>query len=521
MFLVFSCYSDEKMDDDMNDEVFILSSPAHKSRPNVANNSKSVMVEEFNLASAACLEKNTNEKGGNQSILEDNNLPYCYTSINDKNTSVCESSSLAVDDREMAEGKKSRPITRSQASPKQQRTDVVDKQRSLSVTSNNHKTLKRLKTGNDNEDGVLSRECSKIKRMHSKEILKTPVRLTVEDQSPSRASQYLPKSSGKVNAEPGEWYNPCSLVLDEDTRIGKRESHKRKRSADALKRLDDLDLSPILPRDPSVGGFVSFSDEAGFPTAYSPIYSSLGSSFGNVSKSVNVLVHRIENQLGSDSLTSTPVNESDSRRKASVVLSPGSGSEVKNSTVVQHANEKSEKPVLLVALALLDSDIITRHNSVGSGNGNDFPLIKRKRSLEDDVEQSKPRKSKRLVEVSSLESDHYRSSVAERVKIQRAISESLQEYERMSTAKDPKCSPTRSSPRVTATRRMPGKFSSSPFVEITNTCPKQRQRAKSDGRMVKLSATCRSSLKKRIDYRSKNPPLSACLIPNDPFSFND
>lgn len=536
----------------MNDEVFILSSPTHKSRPNVTNNSKSVMVEEFDLAPAACFEKNTNKKGGNQSFLKGNNLPYCYTSINEKNTVVCESS-LAVDDREKAEGKKSRPITRSLASPKQQPTDVVDKQGSLSVTSTNHssnyKTLIRLKVGDDGEDGVvLSAECSKIKRMHSKV---TPVRLTVEDQSPSRASQHLPKSSDKVNEQPGESYSPCSLVLDEDTRVRKRKSHKRKRSADALKDLDGLDLSPILPRDPSVGGSVSFSDEADFPTAYSPIYSSLGSSFGNLSKGVNILVDRIEDQLSSerrsalasDSLTSTPVNASGSRRKASVALSPGSVSDVKNSTVVQRANEKSEKPVLQVALAQLDTDIVARHNSVGSGNGTDFSLIKRKRSLEDDVEQSKPSKCKRLVEVSSLESDaernskckdywedvtsvdvfqdNFRSSVAERVKIQRAISESLQEYERMSTAEDPKSSPARSSPRVTVTRRKSRNFSSSPFAEITNTCTKQRQRAKSDGRMGKLSATCRSSLKTTIDYRSKRQPLSACLIPNDPFGFND
>lgn len=526
---------DEKMDE-VNDDVFLVSSPKHKSLPNVTSNSKPVKVEEFNPVT--CTE-NMNEKGKNERIRENNNLQNCYTSINEKSTPVCESS---IDDR-AKEGKPSRSITRSLASPKEEPIDVMDKQRTLSEASchrrdNSNKTLIMSQNGNNDEECAVPLRDRRSKTGYDKGILKTPVRLAAKDRSPSSASQHLSKNLNKVNEQPGESCNPSPFVLNEDTRIGKSRSNKRKRNVDALKRPDGLELSPILPCDPRVGGSFSYpyGDEADFLPSGLPVYSSLGSSFGD----------RIENRFNLESnkytgacanhsdLTSTPVGAKFSRRKASVTLSPGSVSDV-----VQHVNEKSEKPVLKVALAQLDSDIIARHNSIRSCNGNDFPLIKRKRSLEDDLEHSKARKCKRIVEesgsVSGAERNSkqsgftledvfdvdFRSSVAERVKLLRALSESLQEYTGTSASEDSKsCQP---SPTVKMTRKKSRiVISSSPFVEITNKCIKQRQRAMSDERLGKLSVTGRrSSLKKSMEYRSERQSVSACLTPNDPFSFTE
>lgn len=97
------------------------------------------------------------------------------------------------------------------------------------------------------------------------------------------------------------------------------------------------------------------------------------------------------------------------------------------------------------------------------------------------------------------------------------MSESLQEYNNMnkSTEEPP------SVPQVEVTvRKHRNVFTTSPFVEVTNTCKKGRERAKSDSRLGNFGGKTGRPLNNWNEKRRGKHLRSACLIPNDPFSFN-
>jgi hypothetical protein len=201
-------------------------------------------------------------------------------------------------------------------------------------------------------------------------------------------------------------------------------------------------------------------------------------------------------------------------------INEGAISAVRGKDMVQK-NKQVENTELQVSLTFINEGAIsTVRGKDGDSNGN----AKRKRNNE---EEPKARKCKRLsVDLDShpdelVESGYtsesgvkhtYRSSVAERVKINRAIYESLKE------CGSPATEPV-SSPQIQLTgRKRKCVLQSSPFSEITNTCKKRRERAKSEGR---IKASTRRSIVRKSQDGKIGQPRSACLIPNDPFSFDD
>ena len=311
---------------------------------------------------------------------------------------------------------------------------------------------------------------------------------------------------------------PGALIEVEST-FATRSARRRKSAVGSCK------LSPISPCNPGGNEYSvrsSCSEDIEFLPSGLRIYSSFGSSLGGVSKDVKDLVDRIGEQFYAD--------DGDAAETRKDVKSETDGEILRGRTVefsssqfskdVSQKNELVDNNELQVSLTFMNTDAI----SFARGKDGDFiENIKRKRNDED--EPTKARKCKRLsvnvdcrpddksesgiidTSVSDV-IDTYRSSVAERVKLNRALFESLQACS----------SPIAEPPQTYLTgRKRKTVLQSSPFAEITNTCKKRRERTQSE-RKVKKST--RLMARKNLNERTEHP-RSACLIPNDPFSFDD
>lgn len=321
----------------------------------------------------------------------------------------------------------------------------------------------------------------------------------------------------------------CPGALIEDENAVTVRSARRRKSA-----ISECKLSPILPCNVNGEYRVrSCSEDIEFLPLDLPIYSSFGSSLGGVSRDVNHLVDRIGEDFHTNDCNDLEVNGDGDETLVDPAPDTLSGyDEILNKhNLDPPANPKTKdlfqgnikeqigNTELQVSVTYMNPDEIssTRGNdSDASGN------VKRKRNEEEPL---KARKCKRLLDDSdshlddlvesgytseSEAQDIYRSSVAERVKLQRAINQSLQECGLPSFVSEP------SSPQVQLTgRKRKNVLQSSPFAEITNTGKKKRERAKSEGRII-IRTIIRPN-----QYRKSRQPRSACLIPNDPFSFDE
>jgi hypothetical protein len=322
---------------------------------------------------------------------------------------------------------------------------------------------------------------------------------------------------------------PGALIEEEST-VTVRSARRRKSAVGNCK------LSPISPcnLDGEYSVRSSCSEDIGFLPSGWRIYSSFDSSLGGVSNDVNHLVDRIgevfhsdrdaDNESVVDADETVVDTKSDTLSGCGEILKEHNASSSVGSKIVFQEKEQIENTELQVSLTFLNADAISEaRGKDGDSCGN----VKRKRNEEE--EPTKARKCKRLSVASDSDQDDfvesawytsesgvkdtYRSSVAERVKIQRAIAESLQECGLPITVSEPS-----SPPQIQFTgRKRKSVLQSSPFAEITNTCRKKRERAKSEGR---IRTNTRSIVRQSQNGRIQQP-RSACLIPNDPFSFDD
>lgn len=338
------------------------------------------------------------------------------------------------------------------------------------------------------------------------------VRDTDEDLQYSKDSPRLKTPTKKVSNNnfamcPGALIQGESLTL---------RSTRRRQSA-----VGDCKLSPISPcnLDGQYSVLSSCSEDIEFLPSGFRVYSSFGSSLGDVYKDVNHIVdqigdgdHENENVFDPKSDASTGSSEIACRLGGSYTVQSGTKDRV-NGAEMQ------------VSLTFMN----VRAFSAGCGGKEEgssatSATAKRKRMLNEEEESSSGRKCKRLSIASNGgqvtpvengitseigENDSFRSSVAERVKLNRAISESLQQCVLLGVSDGD------SAMRLTGEKRM-NVLQSSPFVEITNTGKKRKERAKSEGR---IRTSARSIVNRNKNGRSQ--PLSACLTPNDPFSFDD
>ena len=321
----------------------------------------------------------------------------------------------------------------------------------------------------------------------------------------------------------------CPGALFEDENTGTVRSVRRRKSA-----ISECTLSPILPCNVNGEYCVrSRSEDIEFLPLDLPIYSSFGSSLGVVSRDVNHLVNRIGEEFHTDDGNDLEVNADGDE----TLVNPARDTLSSYDEIVKEHNfEPSTSPKtkdlfqqnikgLIDNTELQVSVTYINLDEIPSARGEDKEAsgnVKRKRNEE---EPMKARKCKRLSDDSDSHLDDliengytsegeaqdiYRSSVAERVKLQRAINQSLQECGLPSIVLEPL-----TSPQVQLKgRKRKNVLQSSPFAEITNTCKKKRERAKSEGRIT-------TRIFRPNQYRKSQQPRSACLIPNDPFSFDD
>ena len=331
------------------------------------------------------------------------------------------------------------------------------------------------------------------------------------EDSPLRL-QTLPKN---VSNENHFAMCPGALIEVEST-LTTRSARRRKSAVGSCK------LSPISPCNPGGGEYSvrsSCSEDIEFLPSGLRIYSSFGSSLGDVSKDVKDLVDRIGEQFYDDD-GDVSENRKDVKSETDGEILRGRTVESSRSQFSKDVSQKNEQVnnnELQVSVTFMNTDAIS------FVRGKDLiENIKRKRNHED--EPTKARKCKRLlVNVDSRPDDKsesgvidtsvsdvmdtYRSSVAERVKLNRALFESLQACS----------SPNAEPPQIHLTgRKRKTVLLSSPFAEITNTCKKRRERAQSERKVKKGT---RSMARKSLNGRTEHP-RSACLIPNDPFSFD-
>ena len=339
--------------------------------------------------------------------------------------------------------------------------------------------------------------------------------------------QDSPRLRTPVKNFPNEnYFAMCPGALIEDENTVTVRSDRRRNSA-----VGECKLSPISPCNQN--GEYSVRSSCSEDIAFLPyrIYSSFGSSLGGVSRDVNYLVDRIGEDVFIDDGNELEIhNDAD---ETLVDPAPDTLSEygdiIKDHNIepsspktkdllLEKVKGQMENTELQVSVTYINLDEI----SPARGKDSDACInFKRKRNEEEPI---KARKCKRLSDNSDFHRDDliesgytsesetediYRSSVAERVKLQRAINLSLQECGLPSTASEPL-----SSPQVQLTgRKRKNVLQSSPFAEITNTCKRKRERAKSE---VNARSIIRPS-----QHRKSRQPRSACLIPNDPFSFDD
>lgn len=347
---------DEKIDEVMNDEVFLISSPTHVSRKNdepSGKNSLNKMQDGLNVALTVGtdVEVNANRNDVHRNLNND-------TAVNEKTASLAESSCLAIDNNnKMNEIEKPARVTRSQVSPKLQVANSVDEKHNLSEASCNQRE-DNPKTGaqevNNEKDVTTVRRSERVRHRTS---LNSSVKSTEEEEKQLHVSQHPFTYSDKIiNDDLGHLSGPVGLSVDETVRVTARNSCRRSREIDALK------LSPILPCNPTVGAgsvFSSCSGDADFLPSGLPIYSSLGSSPVDFSKNLNSLVRRIVSQSNSENVdpngpqpTSSPVRPDFSLTMSSVKLCPGAAADVKGSPLKNHnAKVHAENSVLQVSLA--------------------------------------------------------------------------------------------------------------------------------------------------------------------------
>ncbi|XP_028398191.1 protein chiffon-like [Dendronephthya gigantea] len=321
---------------------------------------------------------------------------------------------------------------------------------------------------------------------------------TDEEMQHSKDSPRLKTPSKKVSNNNFAMC-PGALIYEES---GTLRSARRRQSA-----VGDCKLSPITPcnLDGEYSVLSSCSEDIEFLPSGLRIYSSFGSSLGDVYKDINHSVDQIEDGDYENENVFDPKSDA-----------PAGCSEIACSTEMQ------------VSLTFMNVHAISA-GCVGKDEGASATTAttKRKRILNEEEESITGRKCKRLSVASDGEqvaqeengltleigvSDSFRSSVAERVKLNRAICESLLQHDLLVSEGD---SPVR--PLVGPIgRKRKNVLQSSPFVEITNTGKKRKERAKSESRVRR--SVC-SVVKQNKNGRSKL--LSACLTPNDPFSFDD
>lgn len=543
----------DEIDDDV-DDVFLLSSPTHKSRVNQTivrseklpwKNLVKAAVEGSNSAPKGCLDKNIGDDHAKDDLHKTVGSLRCRA-VNETRTTLSEAPSSTA-------CKEPGPTTMSLASVKEEVINSSDKQRTLSEVTHHHGENRgkiSSRERNHKEDATnFAIDFRRSTRCHHKANIDGLIRSEEKETDQSPISQDFSENPSNIFGNKRDHSGDSGpLVLDENERINERHSLRRKLDVDSVKCFDGLQLSPILPCNPNGCSVLSScSIDAGFLPSGLPVYSSLGSSFGDVSRGVNSLVKRIENESNSErnnenfnpnsSELVSPVSVKSSPKTSVTSRTSGSGEE--SSSVIQSScREKCEKSVLQIPLDYLNSNTITSHDFVGSENENDSLLIKRKRSPNEGGEHNKARKCKRMFEESDQDSEtkgnflwneisngftpegsevSFQSCIAERVKLQRALSESCQILRQESFLEGPK-----SSPRVptTSLKRRNGS-TSSPFVELTNIATIRRGRAKSFGGLRHFNGTARKYLNQWNKNGRSGQSRSACLTPNDPYSFND
>ena len=310
-------------------------------------------------------------------------------------------------------------------------------------------------------------------------------------------------------------FEMCPGALTEEKNTMTVKSARRRKSVVA-----ECKLSPIPPCN--LGGEYSVRSSCSEGIEFLPsglpsglrVYSSFGSSLDGVSKEINHLVHRIAGEFHTDG-----DNDKDDDVDGDVTLVDVKSIEKEFSE--EHSYSTRKKNTAQGKKTVDDIEF-----SLTCTKDNDCSVnIKRKR-IED--EEQDDRQCKRLSVASDSFPDDsvdcmltsedkqditFRSSVAERVKLQRAINESLEGLNSPNTS----VAELLSSPQVQCRgRKRKTVLQSSPFAEITNTCKKRRERAKSESRVRKTTR-----LISRQNRNNKKQPRSACLTPNDPFRFDD
>ena len=497
-----------------------------ESRNKLRHGEKNVKLSSKTVCTRLAWEKNGEQCAkSNQSAYKANSFQYSTITKNVEREPNCQSKSPKIADTRMDECNKTVILNEPESgddngevsllkSPKNQKKIGRDNPRKNTKSTNN--------TIGPNDGIEPNRNGDELRKQNTEYIIISDLSGTEVD---GQKSPHL--KTPAENFSNDNHFTICPGALFEDENTGTVRSVRRRKSA-----ISECTLSPILPCNVNGEYCVrSRSEDIEFLPLDLPIYSSFGSSLGVVSRDVNHLVDRIGEEFHTDD-----GNEVNADGDETLVNPARDTLSSYDEIVKEHNFEPSTSPKtkdlfrqnikgqidnteLQVSVTYINLDEIPSargEDKEASGN------VKRKRNEE---EPMKARKCKRLSDDSDCHLDDliengytsegeaqdiYRSSVAERVKLQRAINQSLQECGLPSIVSEPL-----TSPQVQLKgRKRKNVLQSSPFAEITNTCKKKRERAKSEGRIT-------TRIFRPNQYRKSQQPRSACLIPNDPFSFDD